>query len=439
VDDLKISHVDPLVNTTIIGLIDTEFGKEAPITVTRGLIHDYLGMTLDYSAKGKIMIKMLDYAGKMLVDLPPEMDGEAPTPAGNHLFTVDENQTKVSEQKAQFFHTYVAKTLFLCKRARPDLQTTVAFLCTRVKSCDEDDYKKLKRLLQFIRATKDEYLTLSAASLHNVRWWVDASYAVHPDMKSHTGGAMSLGAGVIYGTSKRQKLNTKSSTEAEVVGTDDVMPQMLWTLYFLEAQGYKIDDNLLYQDNKSSILLETNGRGSSGKRTRHMNVRYFFIADRVKSKEIRIEYCPTGIMLADYFTKPLQGLLFRQLRDMIMGNVPIALPSDSTESVSDPPMRIPVNKTSTESRSVLEVENAITRSPRVLTVLPFNRKTVKFTDTAVGPGKAHTTVSKSDIVSDIDSSLKTDVANPNVLRDTKRTLSWAQIASGKNRSSVRET
>jgi hypothetical protein len=100
-------------------------------------------------------------------------------------------------------------------------------------------------MLQFIRGTKDDYLTLSANSLHNVRWWVDASYAVHPDMKSHTGGAMSLGLGIIYGTSKRQKLNTKSSTESELVGTDDVMPQVLWTMYFLEAQGYKIDDNVL--------------------------------------------------------------------------------------------------------------------------------------------------------------------------------------------------
>jgi hypothetical protein len=129
-------------------------------------------------------------------------------------------------------------------------------------------------------------------------------------MKSHTGGALSLGRGVIYGTSKQQKLNTKSSTEAELVGADDVMPQMLWTLYFLEAQGYKVDSNTLFQDNKSAILLETNGRGSSGKRTRHINVRYFFIADRVKSKEIQIAYCPTGIMIADYFTKPLQGLIF---------------------------------------------------------------------------------------------------------------------------------
>ena len=284
---------------------------------------------------------MMDYVDKILAALPKEMDGEAPTPAPNHLFDVDDDCPLVSEEKAQFFHTYVAKTLFLCKRARPDLQTAVAFLCTRVKSCNEDDYKKLTRMLQFIRSTKDDYLTLSAHSLHNVRWWVDASYAVHPDMRSHTGGAMSLGKGVVYGTSKKQKLNTKSSTESEIVAADDVLPQMLWTLYFLEAQGYKIDDNILYQDNKSSILLETNGRGSSGKRTRHINVRYFFIADRVKSKEVRIEYCPTGIMLADYFTKPQQGLLFRQMRDMIMGNTEIALPTDKKASTTDQPNGIP--------------------------------------------------------------------------------------------------
>ena len=368
VDDLKISHIDEQVNTDTIKLIDDEFGKEAPITITRGKIHDYLGMTLDYTEPGKVMIKMLDYVEKMLADLPKEMDGHAPTPAGNHLFTVDEDQDKVDEERAQFFHTYVAKTLFLCKRARPDLQTAVAFLCTRVKSCDEDDYKKLTRMLQFLRATKDDYLTLTANSLHNVRWWIDASYAVHPDMKSHTGGAMSLGRGVIYGTSKKQKLNTKSSTESEVVGTDDVMPQILWTLYFLEAQGYKVDDNILYQDNKSSILLETNGRGSSGKQTRHMNVRYFFIADRVKSGEIRIEHCPTGIMDADYFTKALQGELFRTLRAMIMGNVDIPLPSDIIAPVIQS-NGIPVLKPKHESRSVLENEIVSNDSVGPLTIL----------------------------------------------------------------------
>jgi hypothetical protein len=67
---------------------------------------------------------------------------------------------------------------------------------------------------------------------------------------------MSMGAGVIYGSSTRQKLTTKSSTEAELVGASDVMPQVLWTRYFLEAQGYGISENIVYQDNKSAILFE---------------------------------------------------------------------------------------------------------------------------------------------------------------------------------------
>ncbi len=406
VDDLKISHVAYEVVTSIIGLIDAEFGKEAPITVTRGKVHDYLGMTLDYSIDGKVQIKMIDSIAKMLQELPEEFDGEASTPAGNDLFKIDENSPNVDENKAQFYHTYVAKTLFVCKRARPDLQTTVSFLCKRVKDCREEDYKKLKRMLQFIRATKDDYLTLSAASLHNVRWWVDASYAVHPDMKSHTGGALSLGTGVIYGTSKSQKLNTKSSTEAEIVGTDDVMPQILWTLYFLEAQGYKIKKNTLYQDNKSSILLETNGRGSSGKRTRHIDVRYFFIADRVKSGEIHIEHCPTGIMIADYFTKPLQGALFRKLRDMVMGNTDIPLPSDVTTSVlPDPSIGIPDGSTLQESRSVLKDEIAVGGSPRSLSVLPAFRPKVRKT-----------------VVSHV---RETGLVNKPMA--AKRTLSWADV------------
>jgi hypothetical protein len=100
----------------------------------------------------------------------------------------------------------------------------VPFLCERVKDCDEDDWKKLKRMLQFARGTKDDCLTPSATNLHNVRRWVgDAAHAVHRGMKSHGGGAMSPGRGFICGTSKGQKPNTRSSAEAELVGADDVM------------------------------------------------------------------------------------------------------------------------------------------------------------------------------------------------------------------------
>ena len=125
---------------------------------------------------------------------------------------------------------------------------------------------------------------------------------------------MSMGGGAALSVSKMQKLTTKSSTEAELVGVDDVMPQVIWTRNFLLAQGYDIKNNIVYQDNKSAILLETNGIGSSSKRTRHINIRFFFVADRIKAGELQVEFCGTDSMIADYFTKPLQGKKFLEMR-----------------------------------------------------------------------------------------------------------------------------
>ena len=161
-------------------------------------------------------------------------------------------------------------------------------------------------------------LMFEADDLHLVKWWVDGSFAVHADMQSHTGVNMSLSRGTVYGMLTRQKLNTKSSTEAEVVAVNDAMPQILWTRYFLEAQGYSVTDSVVYQDNQSAMLLENNGRFSSSKRTHHINIRYFFVTDRIASKEIRVEYCPTARMVVDFFTKPLQGALFHRLHNTIM-------------------------------------------------------------------------------------------------------------------------
>jgi hypothetical protein len=87
---------------------------------------------------------------------------------------------------------------------------------------------------------------------------------------------------------------------------------------FLESQGYEVKDNVVYQDNESAILLEKNGQRSSTKRTRHLEIRYFFVTDNVKRGRLRIEYCPTGDMIADFFTKPLQGSAFKKMIKMIM-------------------------------------------------------------------------------------------------------------------------
>jgi hypothetical protein len=129
---------------------------------------------------------------------------------------------------------------------------------------------------------------------------------------------MSLGKGAVMAMSKKQKINTKSSTESEIVGVDDATTPILWGNYFIEAQGFPIKETRVYQDNISSSYLLVNGKESSSKRTKHMNVRYFFAKDRVQRGEMTIKHCPTKEMLADPFTKPLQGADFRSFRAVIM-------------------------------------------------------------------------------------------------------------------------
>jgi hypothetical protein len=135
------------------------------------------------------------------------------------------------------------------------------------------------RLLKYINGSQKDKLVLGAQDLSVVKWYVDASFAVHPDYKSHTGAVMTFGHGAVQTICRKQKLNTWSSMEAELVGADDAATMILWTCLFMMAQGYIVCANIVYQDNKSAILLETNQKKSLGKGTRALNICYFFLAD----------------------------------------------------------------------------------------------------------------------------------------------------------------
>jgi hypothetical protein len=325
VDDLKVSHVRATVVTKMADWLRTTYERlfddgSGEMKICRGKVHEYLGVTLDFTIPGEVKITMIPYV-KEIVQLFTEYDNSesiAATPAAEHLFQVRDEITSLSERQATVFHNFVAKCLFLTKRARPDIATAVAFLTTRVKASDEDDWKKLTRMIRYLRGTIELPLTLRADSVPVPKWYVDGSHATHPNMRGHTGGCMTLGKGMPINSSTKQKINTRSSTETELVAADDFMPIILWTNYFLEAQGYGHQDTVLYQDNQSAILLEKNGRKSSSKRTKHLNCRFYFITDRINSKELSVEYCPTEEMPGDYFTKPLQGKLFYKFRKLIM-------------------------------------------------------------------------------------------------------------------------
>src|SRR5210317_1489638 len=280
VDDMKVSHMDHQEISIFINWLKSKYEVDGlnKLKATRGKVHDFLGMKLDFSKSGKVIIDMKEYVQNMINDFSVNLeDSSSNTPAGDWLFETRNNSKNLNDNMAQEFHTMVAKGLFLCKCARPDIQTTIAFLTTRVKEPDEDDWKKLLRMMRYLNGSKDLVLTLSADGTGICKWYIDASYAVHNDLKGHTGSAMTMGKGSIQSKSIKQELNTKSSTESELVETDDILPDALWTGYFLKAQGYESTKSIIAQDNKSAMLLETNGPMSSSKRTKHINIRYFLL------------------------------------------------------------------------------------------------------------------------------------------------------------------
>ncbi|KAG7366075.1 reverse transcriptase RNA-dependent DNA polymerase [Nitzschia inconspicua] len=137
VDDLKISHKDPTVVEDIFTKLQEEFGKEAPLTVTRGKVHNYLGMRIDFSIEGKVQLTMPSLVNEIIEQLPPSLaSGPCATPAANHLFQVNTKAEKLPQDSSDLVHRMTTQLLYLCKRARPDLQTAVAFLTTRVAAPD---------------------------------------------------------------------------------------------------------------------------------------------------------------------------------------------------------------------------------------------------------------------------------------------------------------
>ena len=212
--------------------------------------------------------------------LGEEVSGTAVNPAKSKLFSFDHKSPKLTGDKKEMFHLVTAKVLWKSQRSRPDLDTAVSFLCTRVKEPTEEDWRKLLRVICFLKATKNDKQIIGMDDLWSLRTWIDGSYVVHENMRGHTGGGMSLGWGLVHTKATKQKLNSKSSTETEVIAVSEHVPYKIWLINFMEAQGYKFKDKVLFQDNMSAMKMEKNGRNSCTGNSRHISIRYFFVKDR---------------------------------------------------------------------------------------------------------------------------------------------------------------
>eukprot|EP00957_Ditylum_brightwellii_P118827 9063876-Ditylum_brightwellii.AAC.1 len=185
-------------------------GKQLTLRTTRQTVHEYLGMTLDFSKLGMVKVIMSKYLKEITKDFPEVIKVTVTSPAFDHLFNVDKDRKLLDKILARQFHTSTTNLLFVCKRARPDIQMAMSFLTKQAKSPSKDDWKKLR------------------------------------------GG-----------------------------------------------QDYKVESSKIYQDNLSAMLLEKNGKWLSGRSTKHINVCYIFVKDRIASGKIEVDHCCTENMMAD--------------------------------------------------------------------------------------------------------------------------------------------
>jgi hypothetical protein len=312
-----VMHVDDLFVTSksISDLNEFDMYLKSMYSETKSnsaRIVDFVGMTFDFTEKGSVKVTMDNCTEDILRDCG--IDTVRTTPAASCLFDV-RAAPKLSTEESKYFHSYVAKVLYLAKRVRPECLTAVAFLSTRVQVCDIDDLAKLKRLLGYILGTRHRGIILCIGDHMTVKAYIDAAYGVHQDSgKSHTGCAIVLGdAGLVLTKSSKQKIVTKLSTESELVGLSDTATLAIHLRNFVIAQGYEIGPAVIYQDNLSCMALMKRG-GPGSERSRHINIRHFWLAERVDGGEVVIEHLGTEKMFANMLTKPVQGAQFASER-----------------------------------------------------------------------------------------------------------------------------
>ena len=197
VDDVKVSHINPQVNEEFYKWCENKYGnpENGHVKVNRGKIHEYLAMTLDFTIQSKVMINMKKYITEMINDYPYRLDSNVNHPWNGQLFECDKDIKELTTTKSEVFHTFVMKGMFLAKRGRPDILTGISYLSTKIIKPFEEDLKKLRKVISYLKNTIDVVLTLEADDTQTLSWYVDSSFGVHKDLRSHTGAYLTLGKG----------------------------------------------------------------------------------------------------------------------------------------------------------------------------------------------------------------------------------------------------
>ena len=274
---------------------------------------DFLGMSIDCSTLGEFHLHMTGFVDKLVKTMG--VTTTAPTPATAQLFEIDETSPRLSAADAKLFYTGVYSAMWTVLRIHVLACLPVMFLTGRVQHSTEEDMHKLRHVVKYLNGVRNVGLTIRAAqNEYRLTCYADASYGVHADGKSHGGIIVCYGAqsgSPIYWKSYKQRIVARSSTEAEFITLSDATSVVVWLQQFLDHlyPERPLSPAIIYEDNTSAIRMALNGKSMS-ERTRHINIRYFFVKDYLAQGIIVLQHLRTELMLADALTKPLAHAKF---------------------------------------------------------------------------------------------------------------------------------
>jgi hypothetical protein len=289
------------------------------ITLEEGDIINVIGMKFEVDrinrsvkvSQGKFMKSCVEFFDDLK---------EWPTPYGVDFLEVDDMSPVLTNQTE--FRSAVMTVSFGAHRTYPSLLFGTSWLATRQGKATEQDLKKLKSIMGYIKAHPDHCLMLKPKSL-KIICAADASYGDHLDGKSHTGGVVGFesddnGISPVMFVCGKQSVVAKSSFEAEIIAASTVGDSFVWLSDFMVEIDLVVTGSIMYQDNKSAIISMEKG-GGSFKRTKHIKIRFFWLKALVDEGILKFEYVQTAEMIADMLTKPLIGPVFQYLTGKMTG------------------------------------------------------------------------------------------------------------------------
>jgi hypothetical protein len=238
--------------------------------------------------------------------------GKDASPAKPDLMKRDPSSPKVDSETTATFRRRVARLLYLAKRTTPEILLPISFLSSQVNDVREEDMENLDRVFRYLNGNRYHWTGAKV----EISAYIDASLASDEGFKGRTGMVLMCCGSMVGAWSARQAINTKSSTETELVGLTEDCTWALWARNWLRGQGYRPGAVRIYQDNLA--VQDILKRGPSAEmRTRHLSIRYHFVGNLIKRNKVIIEYCPTEDMVANILTKPLVGKQFAALSNRL--------------------------------------------------------------------------------------------------------------------------